>query len=133
VAEDVEAKPTRIATQEAPAPAGHYSQATAWKDLVFVAGQLPKAPDGRSRSGDPLAEQARQAIANVLAIVRAAGGGPETVLKVNAYIVGIENWPVFNQAFAEAFGDARPARAVVPVPALNHGYLVEVEAVAVRR
>jgi reactive intermediate/imine deaminase len=123
----------RIATADAPAPAGHYSQGAAWQDLVFVAGQLAKAPDGRSLAGAPFPEQARQAIANVLAIVRAAGGGPGTVLKVNAYVVGIENWPAFNQAFAEAFGDARPARAVVPVPALHHGYLVEVEAVAVRR
>jgi reactive intermediate/imine deaminase len=132
VAERSEATLARIATQEAPAPAGHYSQGAAWKDLVFVSGQLPKGTDGRSRSAEPFAEQARQAIANVLAIVRAAGGGPATVLKVNAYIVGIENWPVFNQVFAEAFGEARPARAVVPVPALNGGYLVEVEAVAVR-
>ena len=123
----------RISTPDAPAPAGHYAQGTAWKDLVFVSGQLPKGPDGRDRSAEPFAEQARQAIANVLAIVRAAGGGTETVLKVTAFIVGIENWPTFNQAFAEAFGDARPARAVVPVPALNRGYLVEVEAVAVRR
>jgi 2-iminobutanoate/2-iminopropanoate deaminase len=133
VAETADVTLTRISTPEAPAPAGHYSQAAAWKDLVFVSGQLAKAADGRSRSGEPFADQARQAIANVLAILRAAGGGPETVLKVTAYIVGIENWPTFNQAFAEAFGAAKPARAVVPVPALNQGYLVEVEAVAVRR
>jgi enamine deaminase RidA (YjgF/YER057c/UK114 family) len=62
--------------------------------------------------------------------VRAGGGSPASVAKVTAYIVGVENWPVFNTVYAEAMGDARPARAVVPVPELHHGCLVEVEAIA---
>jgi len=52
---------------------------------------------------------------------------------MTAYIVGVENWPAFNRIYAEVFGDAKPARTVVPVPELHHGYLVEVEAIAVRR
>ncbi|WP_348270476.1 RidA family protein [Bosea sp. LC85] len=43
------------------------------------------------------------------------------------------NWPEFNRIYAEAFGDHRPARSVVPVPELHHGYLIEIEAVAVRK
>ncbi|MDP9416177.1 MAG: RidA family protein, partial [Pseudomonadota bacterium] len=62
----------------------------------------------------------------------AGGGSADTVLRVTAYIVGIENWSAFNRIFAELFGDARPARAVVPVPELHHGYLVEVDGIAVR-
>ena len=123
----------RISTAQAPTPAGHYAQATAYGDLVFVSGQLPVAPGGTHDERADFEAQARQAIANVLAIVRAAGSGPEHVLKVTAYIVGVENWPQFNRVYAEAFGDARPARAVVPVPELHHGYLVELEAVAIRR
>ena len=46
---------------------------------------------------------------------------------------GRQNWPAFNRIYAEMFGDAKPARTVVPVPELHHGYLVEVEAIAVRR
>ena len=53
-------------------------------------------------------------------------------MRVTAYVVGIENWPVFDRIYAELFGEARPARAVVPVPELHHGYLVEIEAVAAR-
>ena len=122
----------RIATDAAPAPAGHYVQATAWGKLVHVSGQLGVRPDGSHTAGQPFEAQARQALANLLAILAAAGSGPGGVLKVTAYIVGVEHWPDFNRLFAEAFGAARPARAVVPVPGLHHGYLIEVEAVAVR-
>lgn len=112
--------------------AGHYSPATAWRDLVFVSGQLPIRPDGTHTASEPFENQARQVLANLLAVLAAAGSSPERVLKVTAYIVDIEHWPGFNRIYAEAFGDAKPARAIVPVPALHHGYLVEVEAVATR-
>lgn len=122
----------RIVTADAPTPAGHYSQATAFGDLLFVAGQLPVRPDGTHQPDAPFEDHARQALANLLAIVRAGGSTPERVLKVNVYIVGIDHWPVFNRVYAELFGDARPARAVIPVPELHHGYLVEVDAIAAR-
>ncbi|WP_331684811.1 RidA family protein [Consotaella aegiceratis] len=122
----------RIGTPDAPAPAGHYSQATAWRDLVFVSGQLPSLPDGTRLADKPFEDQARQALANVFAILKAAGSGPEHVLRVTAYIVGVENWPAFNATYAAAFGDARPARTIVPVPELHFGCQVELEAIAVR-
>jgi endoribonuclease L-PSP len=52
--------------------------------------------------------------------------------KLTAYLVGVEYWPAFNAIYAEVLGNHRPARAVVPVPALHHGYLIELEAIAVR-
>ena len=121
----------RITTDAAPRPAGHYSQACCTGDLIFVSGQLPIGADGalKDRSFE---DQARQAIANMLSIVKAAGSGPERVLKVTAFIVGIENWPAFNAVYAELFGASKPARSVVPVPALHNGLLVEVEAIAAR-
>ncbi len=122
----------RIETAGAPAPAGHYSQATVWRDLIWISGQLPKEPSGNPRPGISFEDQARLALTNLLAIVAAGGGSADTVLKVTAYVVGIENWPAFNRVFAELFRDARPARAVVPVPELHHGYLVEVDGIAVR-
>jgi len=121
-----------IVTDAAPAPGGHYAQATATGDLVFVAGQLPVDADGTLRADLPFEAQARLALANLLAIVRAGGSAPERVLKVNVYIVGIGRWPAFNRVYAELFGDAKPARAVVPVPQLHHGCLVEVDAIAAR-
>ena len=113
-------------------PAGHYSPAVAWRDLVFVSGQLPVRPDGTHTADQPFEAQARQVLANLFAALAAAGSSPQRVLKVTVYVAGIEHWPAFNRLYAEAFGDAKPARAVVPVPELHHGYLVEVEAIAAR-
>ena len=78
----------RITTDAAPKPAGHYSQACCAGDLIFVSGQLPIA-DGKALNDRSFADQARQAITNMLAIVKAAGSGPDRVLKVTAFIVGI--------------------------------------------
>jgi len=122
----------RITTVNAPKPAGHYSQACAYGDLVFVSGQLPVSLEGTVRADLSFEEQVRLALGNLLAIVRAAGSGPDRVLKVTAFIVGVENWPSFNRVYAELFGEARPARSVVPVGSLHHGCLVEIEAIAAR-
>ncbi len=122
----------RIATEEAPLPAGHYSQAAAWNGLVFVSGQLGVRPDGTHTFDGSFETQARQAIENVMAVLRAAGSGPEGVLRVTAYIVGIHNWPEFNRIYASMLGGEKPARTVVPVPELHHGYLVEIDAIGVR-
>lgn len=122
----------RISTDAAPEPAGHYAQALAYRDLVFVSGQLPVSLGGKARPDLKFDEQVRLALSNLLAIVKAAGSGAEHVLKVTAFIVGVENWPAFNAIYAQTFGASRPARSVVPVPALHHGCLIELEAIAVR-
>jgi len=122
----------RITTANAPKPAGHYSQACAHGDLIFVSGQLPVSLEGKVRADLSFEEQVRLALGNLLAIVEAAGSGPDRVLKVTAFIVGVENWPAFNRVYAELFGEARPARSVVPVGSLHHGCLVEIEAIAAR-
>ncbi|AHE51886.1 RidA family protein [Sphingomonas sanxanigenens] len=122
----------RISAAVVPEPAGHYAQATAWRDLVFVSGQLGPRSDGSHTADQPFEVQVRQALTNLLAILAEAGSGPDRVLRVTAYIVGVENWPAFNRIYAEMFGEAKPARTVVPVPELHHGYLVEVDAIGTR-
>jgi reactive intermediate/imine deaminase len=122
----------RISVAGAAPPAGHYSPATAWGDLVFVSGQLPSRRDGTHTADQPFEVQARQVLDNLFAVLAAAGSSPDRVLKVTVYVAGIAHWPAFNRLYAEAFGDAKPARCVVPVPELHHGYLVEVEAIATR-
>lgn len=113
-----------------PTPAGHYSHAAVGAGLVFVAGQLPIAPDGRRLTGEPFETQARQVLANVQAALEAAGSAVPQLLHVRVYLTDIEHWGAFNTLYAEWAGAHRPARAVVPVPALHHGLLLEVEAVA---
>lgn len=113
-------------------PAGHYSPATACGDLVFVSGQLPSRLDGTHTADQPFEIQARQVLDNLFAVLAAAGSSRDRLLKVTVYIADIAYWPEFNRLYAEALGGAKPARCVVPVPELHHGYLVEVEAIAAR-
>jgi 2-iminobutanoate/2-iminopropanoate deaminase len=122
----------RISAAGVSAPAGHYSHATAWSGLVFASGQLGARSDGSHTADQPFETQVRQALDNVLTVLAEAGCGPEQVLRVTAYIVGVENWPAFNRVYTEAFGNAKPARTVVPVAELHRGYLVEIEAIGAR-
>jgi reactive intermediate/imine deaminase len=115
------------------APGGHYSPGVAFGDLIFISGQLPIAADGSHLNEASFEVQVRQTLANVLAVAKAGGAGPEDILKVTVFLVGVDNWPAFNRIYAEMFGTAKPARSVVPVPGLHYGYLVEIEAIAARR
>lgn len=123
-------KPKAILTDKAPAPAGAYAQAVRSGTTLYISGQLPIRPDKAPLDDLGFASQTRQAMANLLAILEAAGGSPSDLCRVTAYIVGVENWPEFNRIYGEMLGDAKPARSVVPVPELHYGYLVEVDAIA---
>lgn len=111
-------------------PGGHYAHATTGAGLVFLSGQLPIDPKGRRLADAPFADQARCAITNLLAALAAAGSGPDRLLKVNVYIVGIGHWPEFDAVYAAHLGQHRPARAVIPVPELHHGFLIEIDGIA---
>lgn len=116
-----------IQSPELPAPAGHYSQAVVTRGgLVHVSGVLP-ARDLTNTSFDA---QCASVFEQCEKILRAAGCGLNDVVQCTAYLAGVEHWPAFNTAYAGVFGGHRPARAVVPVPALHYGFLVEVQLVA---
>ena len=119
-----------IVPEDVARPGGHYSHARRFGELVFTSGQLGVRADGSHTADRPFEEQVRQALGNMLAALRAAGAGPGDILKVTAYIVGVDLWPRFNAVYAEVMGEAKPARTVVPVPELHFGYLVEIDAVA---
>ena len=121
---------TPITTTAAPAAAGHYSQAMEHAGTVYVAGQLPIDPARPQQRLVAFEAQARQVIANVIAIVEAAGSSRENILRTTVFIADIAHWPAFNAIYAEMMGAHRPARTVVPVPALHYGYLVEMDAIA---
>ncbi|MDR6956922.1 reactive intermediate/imine deaminase [Pseudomonas brassicacearum] len=119
-----------VHTTQAAAPGGHYTQAVSHQGVLYVSGQLPVRADGRHSADQPFEAQACLALENLMAILSAAGRGPNDLLKVTVYVAGIEHWPAFDRIYARYLGEHRPARAVVPVPALHHGYLIEIEALA---
>jgi len=120
----------KILTQKAPKPAGHYSQAIIYNELVYVSGQLPVDPvTGEKRIGS-IEEQTEQALKNVAAILKAAGSDINHVIKTTVYISDIELWDRINAVYAIFFGEHRPARVVVPTKSLHHGFQIEIEATA---
>ena len=119
----------RIVTDEAPAPAGHYSQGVVHGDLVFVSGQLPIVPGSDSKAVGTIEEQTEQVLRNVSAVLKAAGSDLSKVLKVTVYISDISLWSRVNAVYAKFFGEHRPARAVVPTRELHFGYQIEIDAV----
>jgi 2-iminobutanoate/2-iminopropanoate deaminase len=121
-----------ISTKKAPEPGGHYSQAIAHNDLVFVSGQLPVDPVSGERICTSIEEQTLQVLHNLEAILEAAGSSIDRVLKVTVYISDISLWGRLNVVYSEFFKDHRPARAVVPTKELHYGFQVEIEAIAAR-
>ena len=120
----------RITTDNAPKPAGHYSQATVYNGLVFVAGQLSIDPATGEHKTGTIEEQTDLALTNVHAILQAAGSDWSRVLKMTVYVADINLWDAVNKVYGRILGEHRPARAVIPTGALHHGFLIEIDAVA---
>jgi len=119
-----------ILTSKAPEPAGHYSQAITHLGLVFVSGQLPIDPVTREVVPGGIEQQARQTIENVRQILLASGSDLNGVLKSTIFITDGKYWPEVNKVYAEAFGDHKPARAVIPCGELHYGAMLEMEVIA---
>jgi 2-iminobutanoate/2-iminopropanoate deaminase len=123
-------KPKVIQTDRAPAAIGPYSQGIGAGSLLFVSGQLGMDPESGELAGSDIETQARRALENILAIVRAGGGNLNQVVAVDVYLTDIGDFAVFNGIYQEYFAEHRPARAVVEVSALPKGACVEIKCIA---
>ncbi|MEO7295735.1 MAG: Rid family detoxifying hydrolase [Candidatus Limnocylindria bacterium] len=119
-----------ISTDGAPAAAGPYSQAIRAGDLVFTAGQLGLDPATGEFGTDEVAGQADRALANLAAILAAAGSGLDRLVKVTVYLADIGDWPAVNEVYARVIPEPFPARSAFAVKDLPKGARVEIEAVA---
>jgi len=119
-----------ISTTDAPAAVGPYSQGIRAGELVFTAGQLGIDPRSGELAGDGVAQQAERAIANLEAILRAAGTGLESLVKVTVFLADIADWPAVNEVYARLIPEPFPARSAFAVKDLPRGARVEIEAVA---
>jgi 2-iminobutanoate/2-iminopropanoate deaminase len=120
-----------IRTEAAPAPfqGAPYNQAIVAGDLVFVAGQLGLRPGDTAIEGD-VATQTAQALANLEAILEAAGSAMEKLVKTSVFLVDLADFQAMNEVYASRVGAQPPARSTFQVAALPSGARVEIEAVA---
>ncbi len=119
-----------IATENAPAAVGPYSQATKIGNMVYTSGQIGLNPDG-SGMVDGLENQCHQVLKNLSAVLEAAGSSLDNVAKTTVFLSDINDYAVVNGIYAEYFTGNPPARSAVEVANLPLGALVEVEAIAV--
>jgi reactive intermediate/imine deaminase len=116
-----------VSTPDGPPPGGPYSPAVVAGDFVYLAGAVPKLPDGSWVRGS-FAEQAHQTFANLAACARAAGADLSQAVRVGVYLADWNDFAEMNAIYTEYFGTADlPARTTLPV-ALN-GFAIEVDAI----
>ena len=111
-------------------PAAPYSPVVVSGDLVYTAGQVGFDDSGQL-TADDITGQTRQVFENLLVCLRAGGCEPADVIKINAYLADLGDFPAFNEVYSATFQEPYPARTTVGV-SLPGGILVEVEAIARR-
>lgn len=120
-----------IATDQAPAAIGPYSQGIQAGSLLFVSGQLALVPETGAILEGSIGEQTRQIMKNIEAIVREAGGDLKSIVKTTIFLTDLGDFQQVNQTYGDCFQSTPPARATIQVAALPLGARVEIEAVAV--
>lgn len=120
-----------IATQDAPGAIGPYSQAIDTGSFVYASGQIPINPaTGEIPQG--IEAQTSQSLANVGAILKAAGLDYSNVVKTTVFLADMADFAAMNGVYAQVFTEPFPARSAVAVRELPKGVLVEIEVIALR-
>ena len=112
-----------------PPPAkGHYSHCVEHNGILYLSGQLPLLADGGVPDG--IEAQTLLTLQKVEKILQAAGSKKEQILRMTVYITDIAYWPEVNAAYADFFGNHKPARCIIPCGKLNYGALIEIDCTA---
>jgi 2-iminobutanoate/2-iminopropanoate deaminase len=121
-----------IATKNAPAAIGPYSQAIETNGFVYCSGQLPIIPATGQFPEGGIKEQTRQSLLNAQAILNEAGLSLANVVKTTVLLADIADFAAMNEVYAEMFKAPFPARSAFAVRDLPKGALVEIECIAAR-
>ncbi|WP_133408230.1 RidA family protein [Parashewanella tropica] len=120
-----------IATDNAPAAIGTYSQAVKAGNTVYVSGQIPLVPSTMEMVSDDFAEQTVQVFENLKAVCNAAGGELSDITKLNIFLTDLSHFAVVNEIMGRYFSQPYPARAAIGVNELPKGSQVEMDAIMV--
>ena len=118
-----------VATNNAPAAIGPYSQAMILNDVLFTSGQIPINPATGEIEGTDIQAQAEQVMKNLGAVLEAAGTSFENVAKTTCFLADMGDFAAFNEVYAKYFVN-KPARSCVAVKTLPKNVLCEVELIA---
>ncbi len=119
-----------IHTDSAPGALGPYSQAIVTDGWIFASGQIAIDPATGDLLQGGVAEQADRVLKNLAAVLAAAGGSLQTVVKTTVFLSDMALFAEMNEVYARHFGAHRPARSTVAARGLPKGVAVEIEAVA---
>ena len=119
-----------VATDDAPKAIGPYSQGIKANGFVYTSGQIPLDPATGDLVGGSFEDQVHRVFANLKAILAAAGTDFSRVVKATVYVTDLGNFGALNSIYASYFGDHKPARTTVEVPALPKGATVEIDLIA---
>ncbi|MBE9191037.1 RidA family protein [Gloeocapsopsis crepidinum LEGE 06123] len=122
-----------VRTDLAPAPVGPYNQAIAASgQMIFVAGQIPLDPNSSTIVGEDVSQQTTQVMANLKAILEAAGATFSDIVKTTVFLANMNDFAAMNTVYSQYFDESSaPARACVEVSRLPKDVLVEIECIAV--
>lgn len=121
---------TKIATNNAPAAIGPYSQAIRCGNMLYSSGQIPLDPATGNMVGENITEQAEQVMKNLQAVLTEAGTDFDHVVKTTCFLANMNDFAAFNAVYGSYITSA-PARSCVAVAALPKGALAEVEVIAI--
>ena len=121
-----------IETDDAPAPLGPYSQAIVDGDTVYVSGQGPADPRTREVEVKTIGEQTEQTLANVAAILEAAGTSIDNTVRATVYLTDMDNYDAVNAVYGDTFSAPYPARTCVEIADLPADIGVEIDVIATR-
>ena len=119
-----------VLTKEAPAPIGAYSQGISLDNMIFTSGQLPVDMESGQLIENDIDKAAEAALSNVIAVVEAAGGSKETILKTTVFLKDLSQFANVNAVYAKVFTENAPARSAVQVARLPKDVDIEIEAIA---
>ncbi|MCH9651460.1 MAG: RidA family protein [Deltaproteobacteria bacterium] len=117
-------------TDQAPAAIGPYSQAVTVGDFLFTSGQIGLDPASGEMVTGGFEAQAQRVLANLEAVLAAAGCTFSDVVKSTIYVADMADFGLLNELYGAAMGDHRPARSTVQAAALPKGALVEIDLIA---
>ena len=120
-----------ISTENAPGAIGPYSQAVKTNNMVFCSGQIPIDPATGEFVSNNVAEQTRQVLKNLTAVLEAAGTNLNNVVKTTVFLADMNDFMAMNEIYAEFFSENKPARATVQAARLPRDARVEIECIAV--